>query len=129
MALVLPVFVMVVMGIIEFGRAMMVSQLVTNAARIGARRSIIEGSSNSQVEQAVKDFCATAIGVDPGDVLVTIGITPLPGNDDSGNDVGNAQMGDLCTVTVSIPFDKVAYVTGQYLANKSLTASCSMQLE
>ena len=33
MALVLPIFFGVVLGIVEFGRAMMVSQMVTNAAR------------------------------------------------------------------------------------------------
>jgi hypothetical protein len=50
MAIVLPVFMMVVMGIIEFGRGMMVGQLVTNAARYGARLAAIDGSSYSSVE-------------------------------------------------------------------------------
>jgi len=36
MALVLPIFFTVVLGIIEFGRAMMVSQLMATSAREGA---------------------------------------------------------------------------------------------
>ena len=39
MALVLPIFFMVVLGIIEFGRAFMIGQLVTNAAREAVRPS------------------------------------------------------------------------------------------
>ena len=38
MALVLPIFTMLVFGIIEFGRGFMIMQLVTNAAREGCRR-------------------------------------------------------------------------------------------
>src|SRR5690606_33312307 len=53
-ALVLPVFVGVTLGIVEFGRAMMIGQLVTNAAREGARLAIIEGSTNSDVEASVR---------------------------------------------------------------------------
>jgi Flp pilus assembly protein TadG len=45
MALVLPVFMMVLLGIVEFGRAMMVSQLLANASREGARLAIVEGKA------------------------------------------------------------------------------------
>jgi Flp pilus assembly protein TadG len=33
MALVLPIFFTVLLGIVEFGRAMMIGQLITNSAR------------------------------------------------------------------------------------------------
>ncbi|MCA9071736.1 MAG: pilus assembly protein, partial [Planctomycetaceae bacterium] len=56
MALVLPIFVAVTLGIVEFGRAMMVGQLVTNAAREGARLGIIDGSTNAEVRTSIEQF-------------------------------------------------------------------------
>ena len=41
-ALVAPVFVVMVFGLIEFGRAIMVQQVMTNAAREGARLAILD---------------------------------------------------------------------------------------
>src|SRR5438046_2996127 len=61
MALVLPIFITVVLGIVEFGRAMMVSQLVTNAAREGARLSIIDGTTNTDVQSRITTFLQNAI--------------------------------------------------------------------
>ena len=47
MALVLPIFLMLVLGIIEFGRAMMIANLVTNAAREGARVACVSRSEEN----------------------------------------------------------------------------------
>ena len=63
MALVLPIFFGVVLGIVEFGRAMMVSQMVTNAAREGTRLAIIDGSTNTTVETWVEEFLNDSINV------------------------------------------------------------------
>src|SRR5512134_4022081 len=84
-ALVLPIFFMVVLGIIEFGRAMMVAQLLNNGAREGARLAIMTGSTNTEVDTAVRNFVASSVGVDPAKLTVTITVTPYPGNPDPGN--------------------------------------------
>lgn len=57
-AVVLPIYVMIVFAIVEFGRAFSVQQQLNNAARIGARRSIVDSATNTDVEQAVKAICA-----------------------------------------------------------------------
>ena len=129
MALVLPIFMAVVLGIIEFGRGMMVGQLVTNAAREGARRAIVDGTTNAEVTQAVSDFLTTAVNVDPADVSVAITISPGPGNPSPDNLLANSQTGDLVTVRVQVPFDKVSYITGDHLAGKNLTAQATMRHE
>ena len=54
-AMVLPIFFLAIVGIVEFGRGMMVSQLVTNSSREAARRCVLDGSTNSVVEQYVQD--------------------------------------------------------------------------
>ena len=129
MALVLPIFVTVVLGIVEFGRGMMVAQMLTNAAREGARKAIIDGSSNSQVETLIEDFLQDAVNVDPNDVTITIMITPDPANDTTGNEVANAQSRDLITITVAVPFDKISYITGNWLNGKLLHSTAAMRHE
>lgn len=129
MALVLPVFFMVVLGIVEFGRAMMVAQLVTNAAREGARIGVVKDNSNADIESFIEDFMAEAVGVGSGDVSIDITVTPAPGNTTSGNEVANAQSKDLVKVEVSVPFDKVSYIAGDYLNGKSLKAISTMRHE
>ena len=129
LALVLPIFFAVVLGIIEFGRAMMVGQMVTNAAREASRLSILDDSTNTQVQTWIEDFLQQAINVSADDVTVTITVDPAPGNDDPGNNLANAQTRDLCTIRVEVPFDKVAYIKGNYLNGKSLSGQSAMRHE
>ena len=44
-----PVFLLILMGVIEFGRAMSVNQMLNSASRIGCRAAILDGSTNSTV--------------------------------------------------------------------------------
>jgi Flp pilus assembly protein TadG len=130
MALVLPIFCSLVFGIIEFGRGFMVAQLVTNAAREGARRAIVDGSTNSDVTSFIQTFLNSSANVGTGDVKVTITVTPATGNPSNpGNNIAACQSRDLIAITVSVPFDKVALITGKYLAGKNLTGKASMRHE
>jgi Flp pilus assembly protein TadG len=129
MAFVLPIFLLVVLGIIEFGRAMMVGQLVTNASREGARLAILDGSTNSQVEQAIRDFLQASLNVSGDAVNVTITITPAPGNSTSGNSLSDAQSRDLITVRVEVPFGQVNYIPSKHLQNAMLVGQTSMRHE
>ena len=129
MALVLPVFMMIVMGIIEFGRGMMVGQLVTNSARHGARLAAVDGSTNNDVEDAVEQFLIDSVGVAPGDATITIEVEPGAGNPDPLDNLSVALPKDLVTVIVDVPYDKVGYVAGEWLAGKNLRGRCTMRHE
>lgn len=129
MAIVLPLFLLVVFSIVEFGRAMMVSQLVTNAARLGSRQAILEGATNSSVETAVRSFMQQSCNVKSGDVKITTTIIPDDENPDPGNLIADANQGDMITVNVSVPFDKVAYIPGTFLKGKSLVGIATMRRE
>lgn len=128
-AIVLPVFFMAIVGIVEFGRGMMVSQLVTNGSREAARRAIFDGSTNADIEQYTQDKLASSIGCDTGDIAVAIAITPDANNNTTGNNLVNAQPFDLITVTVSVPYDEVSFFTGRYLAGKNLSGETTMRHE
>ena len=129
MAMVLPLFFMVVLGIIEFGRAMMVSQMVTNSAREATRLAIIDGQTNATVTTWVTGFMSQAAGVAANDVTVTITVTPATGNPNPANQVVNAKARDLVTVNVSVPFNKVSYIPGSYLNGRNLHARSAMRHE
>jgi Flp pilus assembly protein TadG len=129
MAIVLPIFLMVSFGIIEFGRALMVANLVTNSAREGARLAVLDGSSNTQVEQAVKNFLTASLNLSPNDVTVTITITPATGNPDPANQCSAAQARDLIAVNVQVPFSKVALIPGGYLTGANLVGRSAMRHE
>jgi Flp pilus assembly protein TadG len=129
MALVLPIFVAVTLGIVEFGRAMMVGQLVTNAAREGARLGIIDGSTNQDVIDYIEGFLTESAGVDAADLNIVITVTPAEGNPNPNNNVALALPRDLVTVFVSVPFNEVSYITGDYLSGKTLSGRSAMRHE
>lgn len=129
MAIVLPIFFMVVMGIVEFGRAMMVGQLITNAARHGAREAALDGATNATVTSSVKSFVASSVGMASSDVTVVIAVDPGTGNPDPNDILSDAQPKDVCKVTVKVPYNKIGYVAGRYLAGTELKGQCIMRHE
>lgn len=54
-AIVLPVFILVLVGLIEFGIVLHTNIILQNASREGARFGAI-GSSKTDIEQRVRDF-------------------------------------------------------------------------
>jgi len=60
LALVLPILLLIMMGIVEFGRIFMAHQAIANAAREGARTAILPSSTISDVQQIVSQFMTSA---------------------------------------------------------------------
>jgi Flp pilus assembly protein TadG len=117
LAVVLPLFVLLVFGTIEFGRMVMVQQLITNAAREGARSAILDGATTADVTSAVTSYL-TASAVSGTSVVVS----PDPPS--------SAPYGSSVTVRVSVPFDAVSWLPSpMYLAGKTLQAQCVMRRE
>ena len=59
-ALILPVLLLIIAGIIDFARAYMVVQVLTNAAMEGARVGILPGRTQAQVQAAVNQVLGTS---------------------------------------------------------------------
>ena len=59
-ALLAPVLFMLVLGMIEFGRVLMVAQLLTDAAREGGRLAVVAGSNTDKVTSTVDSFLTNA---------------------------------------------------------------------
>ncbi|HKC58027.1 MAG TPA: TadE/TadG family type IV pilus assembly protein [Vicinamibacterales bacterium] len=56
MALTLPMMLLIASGIFEFGRAYQTWQIITNAAREGARIAVLPGTTDSMVTDRVKTY-------------------------------------------------------------------------
>lgn len=116
-ALVAPIFMLFVFGIVEYGRCVMVQQLLTNAAREGARRGVLDGSTTAEVQTAVRTYLGGA-SVNRATVVVS----PDPPS--------SATFGQPVTVTVSVPFSQVSWLgTPMYLRGRTLTAQSTMRRE
>ena len=116
--IVAPVFVIMILGIIEIGRAIMVQQIITNASREGARRAITENATIAEVESVVNDYLA-ATSVSSG---VNVEVTPAP-----GPAVG---FGDPIAVSVTVPFNNVSWLgTPWIMGGAELNATTTMRAE
>jgi len=116
-AVVAPVFLLLVFGMIEYGRMVMVYQVLTNASREGARVAVLDGATNASVTSTVNTYLSngTITGAD-------VQVIPNPPS--------NAQYGDPVTVTVSVPFSQVSWLPSpMYLGGKTLTSSTVMRRE
>ena len=71
-ALTLPLLLLVAVGIFEFGRAYQTWQILTNAAREGARIAVLPGTDDDAVEERVHDYLEAGLIPDPDDADVTI---------------------------------------------------------
>jgi hypothetical protein len=69
-ALVLPVMLLVLMGIIDFGLLFQRYQVITNAAREGARVALLPGYTDDDVQTRVTQFLTAAGLGDPPSVNV-----------------------------------------------------------
>ena len=119
-AVVAPLFFATIFSIVEFGRLVMVEQIMTNAAREGARRAVLEQSTASEVEAAIAGYLdSTSI---PG---ATVTVSP--------SDLSRAGFGEPIRVTVSVPYGDVSWLPASWLFRESsITASsvmCAERLE
>ena len=55
-AITVPVLLMIGMGIVEFGRAYQTWQVLTSAAREGAKVAVVGGATDAQVESVVRGY-------------------------------------------------------------------------
>jgi len=125
-AVVAPVFFLMIFGMIEFGRMVMVQQVITNASREGARLAVLDGTSNADVKTAVSDYLTPA-RVSGASVRVFVD------EDDGSEDVepNTADYGDSVGVVVTIAFSQVSWLPSPMIIGGAteLTASTIMRRE
>jgi Flp pilus assembly protein TadG len=76
-ALTLPLLLLISVSILEFGRAYQVYQVVTNAAREGARVAVLPGTSNSDVTSRVQTYLQAGQIANPSSATVQVTSTTI----------------------------------------------------
>ena len=71
-ALTLPLLLLVAVGIFEFGRAYQTWQILTNAAREGARVAVLPGTDDEAVEERVQEYLTAGLLTEAESADVTI---------------------------------------------------------
>ncbi len=95
-ALTLPLLLLVAVGIFEFGRAYQTWQIMTNAAREGARLAVLPGINDDAVEDRVQQYLAAGLVPDADAADVTI-------DRDTTVDIGDGTA-SASRVDVALPF-------------------------
>lgn len=123
LAIVLPVLLLIILGIIEFGRGVMVQQILTNAAREGARQAVLPGMTTLQVEDRVNSYL--------DNTSVSGASRKVEVRDLNGNRVQVATVAPRSTVVVfvSVPYDQVSFALRRWLGGRTLSASAAMRKE
>jgi Flp pilus assembly protein TadG len=112
-----PILFLLCFGMIDVGRAVMVQNLITNAARDGARTAVLDGASAEAIETQVEDYLASST---VSDAVVTVSPNPL----------SLANLGDPVSVTVQVPFDSVSWLpSSMYFQGTNLQATVVMRRE
>jgi Flp pilus assembly protein TadG len=93
-AMTLPLLLLVSVGIFEFGRAFQTWQVLTNAAREGARLAVMPSSTDAAVKARVQSYLTS------GQLTNTPGIFPTA----STVDIGGGVTANSSLVTVTYPF-------------------------
>ena len=128
-ALVLPLLLLVVLGILDFGMLFWRFESVTNAAREGARVAVLQGYEEADVELRVEQFLTDA-GLDPDAADITF---EAPVGVDVGDGAGPCIT--MTGVTVSYPHDYflvggiMGYFGGTSLTSTALVARSRMRYE
>jgi Flp pilus assembly protein TadG len=119
MAVVSPLLFLLLLGMIEFGRAMMVANVVTSSAREGARVACVPNGANSDVTAAVnRELTAAGVPTDKATLKVLVNGTE--------KDAATAVTGDAVTVSVSVPYKDVTWLPAGIFLGSSATAGAQV---
>lgn len=125
-ALILPVLVLIIMGLFDFGRAVYAYNAVSNAAREGARLLIV----NQQVDGggvylAAREAAgqATALGLDPADASEIQVSFPDPGN------CPTIGVGCPAVVEVNYRFDAITPIIGRFIGPITVGSTTQLLIE
>lgn len=113
-AVVCPLLMTILFGIMEYGYVFLVQQTLTNAAREGCRIAVLQGSSDAQIDARITEIM-DATGI-TGHTTTKTHATTNPYN-------------PVEAVTVSVPYDSVS-ITG-FFGSKGydLEGHCTMRKE
>ncbi|MCO6042582.1 pilus assembly protein [Aeoliella sp. ICT_H6.2] len=138
-AFVLPIFLLFVLSLVEFGHALMVNNVLRSATRAGARMGSTEGRSTSDVEQYVRDILDGAINAELAEVMVKNAQVYDQGSSVPANgqqiealpdiEVADADPRQLFLVRARVAYNDVALVPMPFMSNVVLQGQAFIRHE
>lgn len=111
-ALVLPIFFMLVLGVIEFSSLGLTSQLLTSAAHSACRVAVINNHTQAEVLSTAQSILQGGGIRSSSYTLVTF-----------PSDVTTARLGEPVTVTISVPFKQVSWISSSFFLGSTIIRS------
>jgi Flp pilus assembly protein TadG len=126
-AIILPILISILFGIIEFGILLYDKAVITNASREGARAGILfphpTRMSSEEIAEVVEEYCST--------YLITFGADDGPETTTDPPDATTIASGDYLTVNVSYQYSFLVlpnFVT-DLMGGVNLVANTTMRAE
>lgn len=121
LAVILLVLGVIVVGMLEMGRALNVKETLSDAARRGCRAGILPGGSDSaisaHVAKVLKDHNLT-----PTDATIQVKVNDVVA------DAGTAKQNDKISVAVSISVSKVCWITPYFFSRSSIESETMVMM-
>jgi Flp pilus assembly protein TadG len=136
-AVVLPVFLLLLFAIFEFGHAQLINNMLNSACRNAARIGAVEGSTTAQVRTKVQEMIGSVVPT----AAVQIFVKNASSFDGGGSAVGaqleglpdielkDTESRTLFVVRAKVPYRNVAIVPMPFLADVELDAQAFMRHE
>jgi Flp pilus assembly protein TadG len=121
-ALILPIFILVLVGLFDLGRAVYAYNTISNASREAVRVAIVNQTALDVQGEAFQQ--AVSLGIGTGDVSIAY-LDPSG----VGNCTGNIDPGCIASVTVQYSFSAATPVIGQIIGAFLMTATTEMPVE
>jgi hypothetical protein len=138
-AVVLPVFLLLLFAILEFGHAQLINNMLSSACRNAARVGAVEGSTTAQVESRVEQTLGTVVPLSAVQIYVKNASSFDGGSSTPSSGAGlealpDAELRDmesrtLFVVRAKIPYNEIAIVPMPFLADVVLDAQAFMRHE
>ena len=121
-ALILPIFILVLAGLFDLGRAVYAYNTISNASRESVRVAIVNQTGADIKAEALKQ--AVSLGLSAADVTITYG-------DPSGTGTCSAPYGLGCRASVTVQYSYTAAtpVISQIIGPFLMTATTEMRVE
>ncbi|MCA9214235.1 MAG: pilus assembly protein [Planctomycetales bacterium] len=115
-AVVAPFLMLMLLGMIEFGRAMIIQQNVTTAAREACREATLPSATTASATAVAEQFASQI----PNEGI-TVTFAPSP---------EDAEAGDIITATVEVPISAISNLGAIWFGSgATLDASAAMRKE
>jgi hypothetical protein len=127
-ALVLPLLIVVLVGLFDFGRGIYAHNTISQAARTGARLAIVN-QDLAAVRQAASDE-AVALDIDPDAVSPTPNRVDVTFREPAGTTACSPiRIGCVAVVSVHYRFEPATPVLGSIIGPVDMEASSEMRVE